>query len=167
MPVVIPSLLLAASSGESGERAEKHKGTPHLGLTRLSPIPIAVMKVAFRVTRPTTTTTSMSLGPGPIVVLGAGVIGLTTAIRILESPALKGREVHVVAGHLPSDDLDANYASGIAGAHHLSFADDNDLRQRRWDMASESRRLTGTDGQRSTPSTRSGGSGARARASCS
>lgn len=79
----------------------------------------------------------MSLGPGPIVVLGAGVIGLTTAIQILESPALKDREVHVVAGHLPNDPLDATYASGIAGAHHLSFADDNDFRQRRWDMASE------------------------------
>lgn len=83
----------------------------------------------------------MSLGPGPIVVLGAGVIGLTTAIRILESPASDGREVHVVAGHLPSDALDAMYASGIAGAHHLSFADDGDLRQRRWDMASEPGRL--------------------------
>lgn len=80
----------------------------------------------------------MSLGPGPIVILGAGVIGLTTAIRILESPVSKGREVHILAGHLPSDDLDANYPSGIAGAHHLSFADDKDTRQRRWDLASES-----------------------------
>lgn len=84
---------------------------------------------------------SSGSGPGPIVVLGAGVIGLTTAIRILESPISEGREVHVVAGHLPSDDLDPNYASGIAGAHHLSFADDNDMRQRRWDMASEQNTL--------------------------
>ncbi|KAL1408762.1 hypothetical protein Q8F55_005575 [Vanrija albida] len=70
--------------------------------------------------------------PPPIVVLGAGVIGLTTAVRLLE--ARPDAEVHIVADHLPSDALDAHYASTIAGAHHLSFADDKDLRQRRWDM---------------------------------
>nr|BAD13387.1 D-aspartate oxidase [Vanrija humicola] len=68
----------------------------------------------------------------PIIVLGAGVIGLTTAVRLLE--AHLGANVHILADHWPSDALDAQYASTIAGAHHLSFADDGDARQRRWDM---------------------------------
>ncbi|GMK58417.1 hypothetical protein CspeluHIS016_0504490 [Cutaneotrichosporon spelunceum] len=70
----------------------------------------------------------------PLLILGAGVIGLTTAVRLLESPSSAGRKVHIIADHHPSDALDAKYASGIAGAHHLSFADDGDKRQRRWDM---------------------------------
>ena len=76
----------------------------------------------------------------PIVVLGAGVIGLTTAVRLLESPLCTqdGHPVHILADHLPDDPLDAYYASTIAGAHHLSFADDADLRQRKWDRRSAS-----------------------------
>jgi hypothetical protein len=76
----------------------------------------------------------------PIVVLGAGVIGLTTAVRLLESDSVRGRgiPVHILADHLPDDPLDAKYASTIAGAHHLSFADDDDLRQRTWDRTSAS-----------------------------
>lgn len=76
----------------------------------------------------------------PLLVLGAGVIGLTTTVRLLESPCSAGRTVHVIADHHPSDASDARYASGIAGAHHLSFADDADKRQRRWDMRSKWRR---------------------------
>ncbi|WVW79502.1 hypothetical protein I302_101471 [Kwoniella bestiolae CBS 10118] len=73
--------------------------------------------------------------PRPIVVLGAGIIGLTTAIRLLETPLYqeKHHPVHIIADHLPDDPLDPRYASTIAGAHHLSFADDGDERQRRWD----------------------------------
>jgi D-amino-acid oxidase len=76
----------------------------------------------------------------PIVVLGAGVIGLTTAVRLLESASVRRRgiPVHILADHLPNDPLDAKYASTIAGAHHLSFADDDDLRQRTWDRTSGS-----------------------------
>lgn len=76
----------------------------------------------------------------PIVVLGAGIIGLSTAVRLLESLPIRrqGQAVHVVADHLPADPLDPMYASTIAGAHHLSFADDGDARQRRWDSKSES-----------------------------
>ncbi|WVF65418.1 hypothetical protein IAT40_000145 [Kwoniella sp. CBS 6097] len=71
----------------------------------------------------------------PIVILGAGIIGLTTAVRILESPLYQFEKypVHIIADHLPNDPLDPKYASTIAGAHHLSFADDEDERQRRWD----------------------------------
>jgi len=73
--------------------------------------------------------------PRPIVVLGAGIIGLTTATRLLEA----GHDnVHILASHLPSDPLDARYASTIAGAHHLSFADDSDERQTKWDWRSKS-----------------------------
>ncbi|ORY21034.1 FAD dependent oxidoreductase [Naematelia encephala] len=73
--------------------------------------------------------------PRPIVVLGAGIIGLTTAVKLLESPVYKlhGHPVHIIADHLPNDPLDAKYASTIAGAHHLSFAGDDDTRQSQWD----------------------------------
>lgn len=71
----------------------------------------------------------MSHSLSPIIVLGAGCIGLTTAIRLRE----RGFPVLVLAHHLPGDPLDATYASPIAGAHHLSFADDNDWRQRALD----------------------------------
>jgi glycine/D-amino acid oxidase-like deaminating enzyme len=65
----------------------------------------------------------------PIVVVGAGVIGLTTAIRLLQShyPVL------ILASHLPTDPLLPTYASSAAGAHHLSFADDKDERQQMLD----------------------------------
>ncbi|WWC91071.1 uncharacterized protein L201_006012 [Kwoniella dendrophila CBS 6074] len=71
----------------------------------------------------------------PIIILGAGIIGLTTAIRLLESSLYQDKNipVHIIADHLPNDPLDPKYASTIAGAHHLSFADDDDERQRRWD----------------------------------
>ncbi|WVQ81388.1 hypothetical protein IAT38_003512 [Cryptococcus sp. DSM 104549] len=82
--------------------------------------------------------TSSSTSERPIIILGAGIIGLTTAIRLLESPLYRDVNprppVHIIADHLPNDPLDAKYASTIAGAHHLSFADDGDERQRRWDM---------------------------------
>ncbi|KAK6910406.1 D-aspartate oxidase [Kwoniella mangroviensis CBS 10435] len=71
----------------------------------------------------------------PIVVIGAGVIGLTTAVRLIESPlyATSKHPIHILANHLPNDPLDPYYASTIAGAHHLSFADDHDTRQRMYD----------------------------------
>lgn len=47
-------------------------------------------------------------------------------MRLLEA----GHPVLVLADHLPSDPLDARYASTAAGAHHLSFADNGDWRQR-------------------------------------
>jgi D-amino-acid oxidase len=59
-------------------------------------------------------------------VVGAGCVGLTTAVRLLEA----GYPVLVVAEHLPSHPLNARYASTSAGAHHLSFADNQDWRQR-------------------------------------
>ncbi|OWZ65977.1 hypothetical protein AYX15_02650 [Cryptococcus neoformans] len=72
----------------------------------------------------------------PVVVIGAGIIGLTTVVCLLESQYYKQYRppIHIIADHLPNDPLDAKYASTIAGAHHLSFADDGDGRQRNWDL---------------------------------
>ncbi|KAI5124358.1 hypothetical protein M0805_008965 [Coniferiporia weirii] len=67
----------------------------------------------------------------PTVVVGCGVVGLTTAIRLLESG--DHPLVHILADRFPLDPLDPGYASSAAGAHHLSFAADQDLVQRRLD----------------------------------
>lgn len=57
-------------------------------------------------------------------------------VCLLESQFYKQHRppIHIIADHLPNDPFDAKYASTIAGAHHLSFADDGDGRQRKWDM---------------------------------
>ncbi|TEB29963.1 D-amino-acid oxidase [Coprinellus micaceus] len=52
----------------------------------------------------------------PIVVLGAGVIGLTTALRVQEQGKY---DVAVVAETLPTDPLTIRYTSHWAGAHHV------------------------------------------------
>lgn len=93
--------------------------------------------------------TSSTSQPKPIVIIGAGIIGLSTAVRVLQSRTVQkqGIPVHVIADHLPADPLDPMYASTIAGAHHLSFADDGDARQRRWDSASASRAVMTADSQ--------------------
>jgi D-amino-acid oxidase len=87
----------------------------------------------------------------PIVVIGAGIIGLTTAVTLLERIHDTGRDipVHILADHLPNDPNDARYASTIAGAHHLSFADDDDTRQQGWDKRSM---FTITGSELSSPS---------------
>ncbi|KAJ9065818.1 hypothetical protein DSO57_1015646 [Entomophthora muscae] len=56
-----------------------------------------------------------------VVILGAGVIGLTTAIVLLENEF----QVTVVAEHLPGN-LHPYYTSPWAGAHWRSYADKND-----------------------------------------
>ncbi|GAA5924343.1 FAD-dependent oxidoreductase [Sporobolomyces koalae] len=65
-----------------------------------------------------------------VLVLGAGCVGLTTAIKILR----RGLSVVILAEHLPGDSHDAAYASAAAGAHHLSFAGNSDWRQRHLDL---------------------------------
>lgn len=66
-----------------------------------------------------------------IEVVGAGCIGLTTAVRLLQA----GYPVLVLADHLPHDSLNpASSSSTAAGAHHLSFADNADWRQRFFDQ---------------------------------
>ncbi|KAG8795293.1 hypothetical protein FRC12_016307 [Ceratobasidium sp. 428] len=63
-----------------------------------------------------------------IVVIGAGVIGLTTAIRVLEL----GYKVTILAEHLPGDKKSIEYASPWATAHHVSLAGE-DVRQQEMD----------------------------------
>ncbi|KAF8067739.1 D-amino-acid oxidase [Lyophyllum atratum] len=65
-----------------------------------------------------------------IIVLGAGVIGLTTAIKIQETG---GYDVTIIAEILPSDPKSIKYTSHWAGAHHVSLAG-NDTRQRKMDQ---------------------------------
>ncbi|ESK85652.1 d-amino-acid oxidase [Moniliophthora roreri MCA 2997] len=55
-----------------------------------------------------------------IVVLGAGVVGLTTALRIQERG---GYSVTIVAEILPTDPKSIKYTSQWAGAHHVSHAE--------------------------------------------
>ncbi|PPR04469.1 hypothetical protein CVT24_013260 [Panaeolus cyanescens] len=66
-----------------------------------------------------------------VTVIGAGVIGLTTALKIQEQP---GYEVTIIADHFPTDtERKATYASQWAGAHHVSVAGTDEF-QREIDM---------------------------------
>ncbi|KAJ3981314.1 D-amino-acid oxidase [Lentinula detonsa] len=51
-----------------------------------------------------------------------GVIGLTTAISILESASKTNYLVTILASHLPNDPKSIDYTSHWAGAHHVSHA---------------------------------------------
>jgi len=53
-----------------------------------------------------------------IVVIGAGVIGLTTTIVLQES--LPEAKITVVASHFPEDGKSIDYSSCWAGAHHIT-----------------------------------------------
>ncbi|CAG8724566.1 12348_t:CDS:2, partial [Gigaspora rosea] len=59
-----------------------------------------------------------------IVILGAGVIGLTTATLLQQE---KEFEVTVIARHFPGD-LSIDYTSPWAGAHWRSYATNDDSR---------------------------------------
>ncbi|KNZ81608.1 D-amino-acid oxidase [Termitomyces sp. J132] len=61
-----------------------------------------------------------------VIVIGAGVIGLTTAIVIQEKD---GYKVTIVAELLPSDPKSTRYTSHWAGAHHVSLASSTDSKQ--------------------------------------
>ncbi|BGP37032.1 hypothetical protein JCM10450v2_000942 [Rhodotorula kratochvilovae] len=68
--------------------------------------------------------------PSPVIIVGAGCIGLTTGVELLR----RGYSVLLLAQHLPGDPLNPEYASSAAGAHHLSFAAASDWRQRYFDI---------------------------------
>src|SRR6187402_581018 len=65
------------------------------------------------------------------LVLGAGVIGLTTALEL--SSQYPSAHITILATHLPGD-RDIAYTSPWAGANWLSVATDNG-RQESWDEA--------------------------------
>lgn len=62
------------------------------------------------------------MSPKEICVLGAGVVGLTTAIRVQEAYPT-GTRVTIVAAELHTDPMSIRYTSLWAGANHMSFAD--------------------------------------------
>ncbi|KAI0053121.1 D-amino-acid oxidase [Auriscalpium vulgare] len=63
-----------------------------------------------------------------VVVIGAGVVGLTTALKIQEKG---GYNVTIVAETFPTDPKTIKYTSHWAGAHHVSAAAHDDLRQQK------------------------------------
>ncbi|KAJ6611007.1 D-amino-acid oxidase [Mycena sp. CBHHK59/15] len=65
-----------------------------------------------------------------VVILGAGVVGLTTAVLIQEKG---GYQVTIIAEILPSDPKTIKYTSHWAGAHHVSLAGP-DVRQQKMDQ---------------------------------
>jgi len=65
-----------------------------------------------------------------IVVIGAGVVGLTTALKIQEKG---GHQVTIIAETFPSDPKNIRYTSPWAGAHHVSSAGE-DARLKKLDM---------------------------------
>ncbi|GAA5888024.1 hypothetical protein JCM6882_000254 [Rhodosporidiobolus microsporus] len=64
-----------------------------------------------------------------IVVVGSGVVGLSTAIRLLEA----GYKVDIVARNLPQDEKTIEFTSPWAGAHHVSVASGDDMRLHEFD----------------------------------
>ncbi|KAI7240950.1 hypothetical protein KC330_g945 [Hortaea werneckii] len=66
---------------------------------------------------------------GHVVVLGAGVTGLTSAVFLTE----EGYEVTIIAAHVPGD-TSIEYTSPWAGAHWRTHADPRDTRMRDWDV---------------------------------
>ncbi|KAI7325528.1 hypothetical protein KC326_g678 [Hortaea werneckii] len=66
---------------------------------------------------------------GHVVVLGAGVTGLTSAVFLTEA----GYEVTIIAAHVPGD-TSIEYTSPWAGAHWRTHADPRDTRMRDWDL---------------------------------
>ena len=60
--------------------------------------------------------------PTSVVVLGAGVIGLTTAVELLRQHPTAS--ITIVAKHLPGDQSSADYCSNWAGANWMSYEDD-------------------------------------------
>ncbi|KAF8319583.1 uncharacterized protein EI90DRAFT_3150232 [Cantharellus anzutake] len=71
----------------------------------------------------------MSPPRGRVTVVGAGVIGLTCALRLAEN----GFNVDIIARDLPSDEDSQQFASPWAGANWHSFPTGEDERQCRWE----------------------------------
>ncbi|KAF9457140.1 D-amino-acid oxidase [Collybia nuda] len=62
-----------------------------------------------------------------VVILGAGVVGLTTALRIQERG---GYQVTIIADILPTDPKSIKYTSHWAGAHHVLNVTEDDRQQK-------------------------------------
>jgi D-amino-acid oxidase len=64
-----------------------------------------------------------------LIATSAGVIGLQTALSLLES----GFSVTILAQHFPGD-FSAEYTSPWAGGQWRSHAEEEDTEQREWDL---------------------------------
>ncbi|KAH9932225.1 D-amino-acid oxidase [Fomitopsis serialis] len=62
-----------------------------------------------------------------VVVLGAGVVGLTTAVLAQEKG---GYDVTIIAERFPTDPKSIDYCSAWAGGHHVSFANGDERMQK-------------------------------------
>lgn len=74
-----------------------------------------------------------------VVVLGAGVSGLTSALCLLQLYGKRIKKLVVVASEFPGDYHSHTYASPWAGANWMSFASEEDLDQIRRDKSSYTR----------------------------
>ncbi|OBZ85612.1 D-amino-acid oxidase [Choanephora cucurbitarum] len=72
-----------------------------------------------------------SCSQGKVNVIGAGVIGLTTALLLRQ----KGYSVTIIANHFPGDS-DIEYTSPCAGARWRTVAPNSDLRLQHYDAVS-------------------------------
>lgn len=73
-----------------------------------------------------------------IVIIGAGVVGLTTALELKRSHP--EYNITVIANYLPGD-INPEYTSPYAGANWHSFAENNDYRLQQFDLISYKRLL--------------------------
>lgn len=68
-----------------------------------------------------------------IVIVGAGIIGLSTALCICESGTISPDSITVVANYFPDDSLNqVEYTSAWAGAHFRPFPSKNSAEEREW-----------------------------------
>ncbi|KAK4058755.1 carboxypeptidase Y-deficient [Microbotryomycetes sp. JL221] len=67
--------------------------------------------------------------PPHAVIVGAGVVGLSTALQLQN----RGYEVTIIAEHMPGDPKTIKYTSPWAGAHHVSVATGADMRMHNFD----------------------------------
>ncbi|CAD6888895.1 unnamed protein product [Tilletia controversa] len=64
-----------------------------------------------------------------IIVVGAGIIGLTTAVVLRE----QGNDVLLLGRELPTDSTSQHFASVWAGANWCSYAGPADIREQKWE----------------------------------
>ncbi|KAK0545783.1 hypothetical protein OC846_005252 [Tilletia horrida] len=68
----------------------------------------------------------------PVIIVGAGVIGLTAAVVLRE----RGYTVFLLGREIPTDLDSPNFASVWAGANWCSYAGPNDYREQKWETSS-------------------------------
>ncbi|KAK0560078.1 hypothetical protein OC844_003983 [Tilletia horrida] len=65
----------------------------------------------------------------PVIIVGAGVIGLTTAVVLRE----RGYRVFILGREIPSDATSQHFASVWAGANWCSYAGPAEFREQKWE----------------------------------